>query len=302
MLEGLGLNLIVGLLWAGVGVMFSQISARRLPAQLIYCLGCGFVALVGWIALVDWSVLLSGQMPKLGATIFWMTLAGFANIGGMSLMIHTMSLGHRGLTWAIGQSAMVVPFVASVLIWRDPVAPVGYMGMLCLLAALALISRRHKGTGEFARCSKSAAADRHWLLMAFLTLIVIGLSQTSMTVTSRWPEWEDAANLRLPVTYTASAALMLVFTLIQRKPLTRRLLPWGLLYGAVALTSFTMLFACLDLMADNGLAGIVYPIAIGVCITGFSIYSRLVLKESMKPASMAGLILCLLGVVLLSLS
>ena len=54
--------------------------------------------------------------------------------------------------------------------------------------------------------------------------------------------------------------------------------------------SLFFFFRGLDLLAKSGCGGLGYPIAIGVCVVGFSLYSLLILREKFARLSLAGLI------------
>ena len=62
------------------------------------------------------------------------------------------------------------------------------------------------------------------------------------------------------------------------------------------------LYKSLDLGGKIGLSGVVFPCVVGTCIAGFSIYSALRLKEKYSVLALAGVALCILGVVLIGLA
>lgn len=57
----------------------------------------------------------------------------------------------------------------------------------------------------------------------------------------------------------------------------------------------------LDLLAGSGAGGLGYPVAIGVCVAGFSLYSLLFLKEKFARLSLGGLIAVCLGIIIITL-
>ena len=65
--------------------------------------------------------------------------------------------------------------------------------------------------------------------------------------------------------------------------------------------SVFLFYRGLDLLAKAGCGGLGYPVGIGVCVIGFSLYSLLILKEKVARLSLAGLIAVCLGIIVISL-
>ena len=57
----------------------------------------------------------------------------------------------------------------------------------------------------------------------------------------------------------------------------------------------------MDALAKAGAGSIAYPLLVSSCIIGFFLYSVLLLKEKNRPIQYAAFILCLTGIVLISL-
>jgi len=57
----------------------------------------------------------------------------------------------------------------------------------------------------------------------------------------------------------------------------------------------------LDLLAKHGCGGLGYPLAIGVCITGFSLYSLLILKEKIARPGLIGLGAVCIGIIIIAI-
>jgi hypothetical protein len=55
-----------------------------------------------------------------------MLAAGMINAWGVLTLQRAMRRGHHGVTWAIGQSAMVVPFLVGVLVFGDALGALGF--------------------------------------------------------------------------------------------------------------------------------------------------------------------------------
>lgn len=294
MSEGLALNILVGFLWACVGMVMTGVASSGGSIFAFYGLGCTLVAAIGWVALVDWSVMQDG-VPRMAELFFWIGLGGAVNALGQTLMISTMRRGHKAITWGIGQSAMLIPFLASVVIWRESPGTFGWSGMGLLLAALVVMARgRRRDAGE--------AIDPRWLLMALSTLVLLGSAQALFSVPSHWAGWTDAARLRTPVSLSAAATVHILVMIGTRQTLERRTMKLSVLWTALALAAYVILFRCLDLMSAVGLSGVVFPIGIGTCVVVFACYSRFRLKEEFGLSDIAGIALALAGMTLIALA
>ncbi|MCD4823014.1 MAG: hypothetical protein K8S55_00265, partial [Phycisphaerae bacterium] len=213
------------------------------------------------------------------------------------LLVVTMRLGHRGMTWSIAQSAMVISFLAAILIWGEHPGLWGWVGVTCILAAVILIGS-NKSEAEKS-VENNQRSSRSWLLLAILTMLVLGASQTLMGVPSRWANWSNAAGLRMPIALTGTAVMHAFIMLVNRRKLTRRVIPYSAAWAVLTFLAFLGLFFCLDRMAESNRAGIAYPIGIGTNIFAFSVYSYLRLSETYTKTRIAGLCLIVMGIVVM---
>ncbi|MCF7854143.1 MAG: DMT family transporter [Candidatus Pacebacteria bacterium] len=295
MYHAIALNIVLGLLWATLGIIMSSVARRGESILFFYAVGSLLVALAGWTVVVDWEVLLAGDAPRLGNLLLAVAIAGGVNGLAQFLMVSTMRRGHQGVTWAIGQSAMVIPFVASVIIWHEEAPMHRWLGITLLVTAIMLMGwRRNHEKAEL-------SSDPAWFWFALLTLCVIGTSQVAAGIPSRWPDWSDAANLRMPVFVTAGAFVHSTVLMARRMKVSGGAVKLALPWAGVAVVAYLILFKCLDWMGEYGLVGIVYPIGIGTCIVAFSLYSGLRLREKFTPAICVGLVLAVAGIALIAL-
>lgn len=65
--------------------------------------------------------------------------------------------------------------------------------------------------------------------------------------------------------------------------------------------SYFFMFRALDCMNKIGGTALVFPIVIGVNITAFSLYSRFRLRERYTPLTLCSLLLCVSGIIVLTL-
>ncbi len=297
MLEALSLNILLGLIWFTLGVTGSRVAATRTPIIPFFALGTTFGSVAAWALLVDWPVLLRGDIPRGGELVFWAALAGAVNGGAAILIVESMRRGHNGMSMALVQSAMVVPFLASVLIWREAVHWSGWIGVGCVLAAIAAMALQRE------QRNRETEASASWLPVVLLAFCILGAAQTLFSVSSRWEAdgWRDVANLRPAVALTAACLTHVAFSLLTRRRPGRETLRFALVYVVLALLAFKGLFLTLDRMAGVGLAGLVFPIGVGTLVTAFTLYSALWLREPFTRLTRIALAFALGGVLLLAL-
>ena len=104
-----------------------------------------------------------------------------------------------------------------------------------------------------------------------------------------------------------SVGTLIVFALADGRKLRRpgfckgSLKPALMLGVVMLLAQYLFFFKGLDMLAQAGAGSIGYPVAIGVCEGGFSLYSGVFLQEPFKALTIMALALNMLGIVLLSL-
>jgi drug/metabolite transporter (DMT)-like permease len=296
MLQGIIYTILVGFFWVVFGIIFSYIAKKNLNPLMYYFSSAFFMCLLFALFHVKWSVIMAGQMPRLGQTVLVMGLVGGCNIGGITCMVLAMRRGHHGVTWAINQSAMVVSFLASVLIWHNPVALKNYAGVVVILLAICIMGLlKTKG-------KNGASRDTTWLLLALGAFIILGFTQTLSTVPTRWPGWEDTANVRVAMFSGGAFIVMLVISIVSRMLPSRQIIRLALVGATLGFFSQIIFYKGMDLLEEAGMVSIVYPLAIGTCITGFAVYSKFALKEHFGFKEIAGIVLGLVGIGLISIN
>lgn len=287
------LNIGVGVMWAIVGAIMSSVASSGRSITAFYAVGNGLTALVAWILFVDWQAI-NGDIPYLRALIFWMVVAGIVNGVGQILMISAMRRGLRNATWGIGQSAMLVSCLATVILFGEQPGAIGWTGILCLMMALYFLSSAPDPSAD------NRESSRTWLMLSLGTLLAMGAAQVLMGYPSRWDGFVDVARLRTPVTLTSAALFYTLVMLALRQRVSRMDLGLSFFWSLAALASYYALFLCLDKMAEHRLAGLVYPIGVGTCIVIFSLYSRVALSEPIGLRRGVGLGLTVTGITLLA--
>jgi len=290
---GVGLAVIAGILFAAVGGVL-----KRLPpdgsSTPSYYLALGLFTLAAALLRVRWSLLAAGHVPRLGQLVAVMGASGIFTAIGMSAMTAAMGRGHGGISWAISQSAMIVPFVLSVAVFGDRVGAAGGIGMVLLFAMVAVLGARG-GT------ARGTHTGRGWFLVVAAAFLSLGASQALSIIPQRWPGWTDTANLRIAVSSAFFLATLALAWLVKGgRPIKGRIALLALAHAALGFSGQVALFRAIDLLNPHGLVALCHPLSTGATILSFSIYSRVALGERFRTAATAALAAGLLGLLFLA--
>ncbi len=301
MLLGIACVLAAGLCWAAIGVFFSRLAARGtgFAAQMFTCQLA--MATAGWLVLPDWPTVLAGQAERTGQLAAMLLTGGLAVSIGIMAMQVAMRTGHHAASWTMSQSAMVVPFLASVLVLGDPFVPVKALGVGLVLGEVACFGLARKEPRGPARSGRPVRLPVPWIVIALLSLAMLGVQQTMVLVPSYWPGWSDTGRLRVPLLLTGPLGGYAVLLAVRRvRPRRGNLLP-ALLYASIGLPSQVFFFTGLDRLSRFDLAGLAFPLAIGACILSFALYSMTILREHISLLHAGGIALGLAGMSLIVL-
>ena len=183
--------------------------------------------------------------------------------------------------------------------------------MAAMIAALALISL-DKDNGCHSKGDGSK--DKSWLFIAFAAFLIVGVQQTVNTEPSYYPEIRTG----IPIIYrclalfggnwVAACPYMLKTTFHGGvKALRDEFSGKWIWIFAIALQASLLMeklflsFKAMDMMARLGRGGVSYPVMVVSCIACFTLYSIIVLHEKVTWRSAIGLMLCTIGIVMISL-
>lgn len=285
--------MLTGFLWAGVGGFYSRVARKGHRVLLFSLIVAFFVSCLSW-ATCNWEALLAGSVPKARLFVPIMLMTGVASQAGMILMMHSMRLGRQAAAWTISQSAMVVPFLAGVLIWQEKINTGNLLGVVILLISIVLFGRRVQEEGK-------PPENRMWFVLALLAFAVSGLGATLSTTPSHWHGWVDTARLRVPLLNTAALLAFGVFGIREAQKAMPSKDEW-ITAVLCALTVFAgqyAFYAGMDRMALIQKVSLTYPLSISLCIMVFAVYTTLHLGEKLGRLGAMGLALGVLGILLL---
>jgi multidrug transporter EmrE-like cation transporter len=190
------------------------------------------------------------------------------------------------------QSALVVPFVLSMVVWREPLRYGGIAGVILVVTGIIVLGRLGSDAGQ------SIKTGSRWLLLAVLAFGCIGLQQTFCSIPSHWTGWEDSAGLQVPLIMLFTA---LGWLCLKLRPMIHPDTGGGIfpVLGICVFTllSFLCLFLSLRYLRTEQMTSVVFPLSTGVNIVVFALYGRMILGERL---SLAGVGLVLSGILALS--
>ena len=295
--SGFLLVIIAGVCWIGVGISVSKCSERGWNYDIIQ--GLSYLGATMLCALI-----LAGSAPRSGGGPvfgwgFWLSfLAGITNFYTYVFTSKAMKRGPNGLVWGIMQAGMIGSFLMGMIFFGEKAAPLRIIGLVLILGGIMLMG--------MSKDSKPREKGENWLLPALAAFLLVMLTHSCNALPSYLSASETDSIVRTMGLYFGGFigfALTTLPGMIRRRNFGGKA-EW---INAVILTilntsaSLFFFFRGLNLLAENGCGGLGYPIATGVCVVGFSLYSLLFLKEKIARMSLAGLIAVCFGIVTISL-
>lgn len=296
MVAGIVLMVLAGFGWVGVGCVVSFCAAKKInlaATQLMQALLC---VAVGCILLrTQPGIVASAKVRYLTyASLF---LSGIGNFAAYELMSRAMKIGPNGIIWSFVQSALIFPFLTGVIFFGDKLTPPRIGGMIALIVSILLLGAAKGNAG-------SDQTGRRWFWIALAAFIAAGFTQVTTNLPSYWEEAKQINPVMRTVWFQLGiAAGFFLQWALERKPMKfdgvlKPAICLGILY---ILLYFVLMFNGLDKLAAVRAGSVGFPVMLGSCIVGFFLYSLLFLKEKLTPTGAAGFLLCLAGIISISL-
>jgi len=237
-------------------------------------------------------LIFSGQALNFTPAVVLLALAGGAG-GAVAyfFFLQALKIGSYALTISIYTMTFLNPVVFSIIFWDRQVTILIALGILLIIGGIILISI----AGSTPESQKSGLFLK-WLIFLIVTFFLTGIPQISQAAAVRLAEINLWAYLF--VTFLAGALVFIIYLLVKKVRLPGKALSFGGLAaaGSVAGNFFT-------LKALTGLPEpVVFPVIQAGPIIAAVILSLAYFKEKIKPAAYFGIILCLAGIILLTLS
>lgn len=290
---------IVGMSWTIVGAVMGVAPKKKLDPAVIQLTGAVVTVAACAIMLRHTD---SGTLP--GSTLFWCGLsywtAGVLNCIMLILMSLAMQKGPNGIIWAIIQSAMIFPFMTGMIFFNVEPKFIRITGLLFILSSLVL-----SGFGKENRVSGGS-----WKILALAGFAITGVVQNLTSL----PSYFESAQKVPPVFRTMmvgagvlTTALVRTWYLREKISLKENFKSKWLWIFTFFMQFFGLFFAIvlqypgMDTLARCGVGSLSYPLLVGSCLVGFSLYSIFILREKNSLLQYAALGCCLTGIVLICL-
>ncbi|MBO4303729.1 MAG: hypothetical protein J6A21_04030 [Lentisphaeria bacterium] len=292
--SGFLLTFITGLLWSFVGIYYKAMAKWKLNVYGIMLLSGALSFLLTLLFFTKAGSLFSGAIPAPSpGYVLFLFAASLANVTGSFILQRSMVYGRSGVTWAIGQSAFILPFLFITLFFSEPWSTLKGAGTLSVLAGILLFAAKTSSSDR-----NDAPQPKYGIRLALLAFLVLGAAQ-SMTSMSSFFSYRDQGLIRPAIACfsTFLAAVAGKFLMKEKGfSLDRRALLIILLHAAQTVVATSLQFLALDKLKVCGMNGIFFPVAIGCCIALYSVWSVLFFKEKANKSFLFGILLILGGI------
>ena len=220
--------------------------------------------------LFDEGLIFSPQIILVGGVM------GGSFILSMALMTWALEVADVGAVLTAFRLAILMPIVASVLLWGETVTLWQLTGMLMAMAALVLMTRSRDG----------AQSDRRGLVLALLVFVTQGISQVCL----RWVHYADLDHQRLHVLFVTVATAGLLgcaLVLSRRRPPVPRDLRMGAGIGVYNLFALAAVLAALSIVEGTAF----FPIHGCAVVILDNVFAHYVWREKLGPLTALGALL-----------
>jgi uncharacterized membrane protein len=299
MLTGILIAIATGLLWTLIGIIMSNCSRYGLNFRSYSVINSFFTLLFTMLIYVRWDVVVTWKIMNPYPLICLIAGAGVFSSIGLFVMQSAMTRGHNGIIWTFGQSALIFPFLAGIFIFGEQAGVFKIIGVILILTGMILPSIVKKSKAETVNKPDNSKV---WLKFALLAFLLCGISQTLQSVPSYWQGWQDNANIRPSLVCLGTFVGVMAYVVIVRNRfmLEKRTLILAIGMAVINTLSIKLFYVALDCLAVYGIVSIGFPLSIGACIIGFSVYSIIVIREKTHCIDWMGLSSTITGIVVIS--
>ena len=292
---------MVSLTWVLLGVIAGKAPKLGYTMEVLYLTG-SVISMIFASALC----IITGVGKSEFAPLFWTAAAFFVN-GAICftkglIMSRIMQCGPNGIIWAIIQSAMLFPFIFGVAFYNVKLSVIRVIGMAFMLFALGMFAlaknNSSKGTGS-------------WQFWTFFTLCIGGLDQIAASLPFYYPQTKSISSMYNIFWIMAGYFAIALITVCRKKDLRENLAVsmkklnfWIMSFALLPLAGLFAIvfqFPGMRAMAENQLGAMTFPILVGSCVSLFTLYSAIILKEKFKLIDCTALVICVTGQILICL-
>ena len=298
MLEGFLLVLITGFCWIGIGIVVSKCSARGLNFNIVQGVNFSGAVLICAMVLAGTGAW-SAPSEIFGWRFLVSMLAGFTNFYTFVLASKAMKLGPNGLVWGIMQSGMIGSFLMGVIFFGEKPSLLRLVGLALILSGVMVMG--------LAKDGKFSGKGKSWVLYSFGAFLLVMATHCCNAMPSFFPVAAKISSFTRALGLFSGGLLGFSITTLPGMIRNRNFgskREWfsGWIFMALNISASALFFyRGLDRLAQFGCGGLGYPIAIGICVAGFSLYSLLILKEKFSRLILSGLAAVCLGIVIIAI-
>ncbi|HBN82729.1 MAG TPA: hypothetical protein DDZ89_02695 [Clostridiales bacterium] len=229
----------------------------------------------------DWRMLFQSGHIYTAQVVILLLLSGFCGLGYVLFLMFAMNTGPHSLSLCLGESCLVIPYLFSVIVWKDPTDLLGITGMALISVSIITIGiTKEKGPDKQSITNK-------WFLFMIIAFVLGGAELTLYTLPNRIEGFEDIANLRPSIIQLGRLIMVLPFVVKNLKPkdLDKKIVVVSLTASVFHLLVSVVQFKAMDYLAQDQLMGILYPVSLGTYILLFTAYSHIFRKEKLRPVA-----------------
>lgn len=296
MTTGFLLIIAAGFCWIGVGISVSICSARSWNYNIVQGLNYLGAALICALILAGSSASGSSwEAPGWG--VIASCVAGIANFYSYVFTSKAMRRGPNGLVWGIMQAGMIGSFLMGVICFGEKTAPLRLLGLVLILCGVLAM-----GLGKGGK----SAGGSNWIVPSLIAFLLVMATHCCNALPSYFPETARTGVLFRTMGSYSGGVIGFALTTLPGMIRTRDFggrgerITAGILM-VLNISASVFFYLGLDRLAKAGCGGLGYPVGIGVCIIGFSLYSMMILKEKFARLSLAGLISVGIGIIIISI-
>lgn len=298
-IKGIILLLLSGLGWSIIGIIISNCAHKNRniavvqggAALLIMVFGIFFLIIQGKSPIYSQETILIYLV---------MFITGIINFFNFILMRKAMKKGPNGIVWCIMQSALIFPFLTGILFFGVIPTVARIIGVFLIIIGIILtgLGKGHQ------KSQKNLLQNNKWIWAALSAFTIVGISQCFGNLPSYMDGASQVDGVQRAIAFQGGTfSAFLFFSLLNTN--FRKFegvgKPMLALTVVTLIIQFFLFYKGLDIVQQAGAGSIGYPITISSCIIIFFIYSFIFLKETLPRSGMAGIILCICGIIAISL-
>lgn len=292
MVIGILLTLFIGFLWSLVGVVFKFIAKENLKIFDISLVSSA-VSFFVVLGVLHWNLrTMDAAVPD--ATYWTVLIVGSCiNAAGSYVLQWSMKYCRSSVAWAIGQSALIIPFLSITLIFHEPWLVFKILGTLVIVLGMIVLScSPAKKTQEMPR-------PMFGVMLALVAFLVLGVGQSLLSSSSYLPYVDDAGYR--PVLGSIGGFIAIIGGKLAMRDYGFSLNKkawYVIIYNVISGVIVALVqYRAMDYLKDVGMNACFFPIAVGTCIALYSVWSVVVFKESTNRFVIGGTAAIVCGIV-----